>query len=142
MREIYKTDSHVISVVGEQSSIESTKKEKLLKSLGKLRGKFESGGVDFNGVIIKTDEGSIAKITSTVMGLQSGLMSSIDWKGHNGWIKNVQFDTMMQIASVVGNHVQKCFRVENQIVNEIEMLTESELDNYDIFSRWDFYYNQ
>lgn len=113
MREIYKTDSHVISVVGEQSSIESTKKEKLLKSLGKLRGKFESGGVDFNGVIIKTDEGSIAKITSTVMGLQSGLMSSIDWKGHNGWIKNVQFDTMMQIASVVGNHVQKCFRVEN-----------------------------
>lgn len=142
MREIYKTDSHVISVVGEQSSIESTKKEKLLKSLGKLRGKFESGGVDFNGVIIKTDEGSIAKITSTVMGLQSGLMSSIDWKGHNGWIRDVQFDTMMQIASVVGNHVQKCFRVENQIVNEIEMLTESELDNYDIFSRWDFYYNQ
>ena len=142
MKEIYKTDTHIISVIGDQSKIETTKKEKLLKSLGKLRGKYESGGVDFNGVIIKTDEGSIAKITSTVMGLQSGLMTSIDWKGHNGWIKNVQFDTMLQIASVVGNHVQKCFRVENLIVDEIEKLTVSELDSYDMFARWEYYFNQ
>jgi hypothetical protein len=140
MKNIYTTQNHSLSIFDGSSTESPRDKKQILKKLGNIRKKVESGGVDFNGVLIKTDEGSIAKITSTVMALQSGMMDTIDWKGHNGWIRGVDLDIMMQIAMVVSSHVQKCFRIENTIASEIELMTQEQLNVLDVQAVWDTYF--
>lgn len=140
MKYIYTTQKHSLSIFESSKSVSPKDKRQVLKKLGNIRKKTEAGGVDFNGISIKTDEGSIAKITSTVMALQSGMMDTIDWKGHDGWIRNVDLNIMMQIAIVVSSHIQKCFRTENIIASQIELMTQEELDVYDPQAVWDTYF--
>lgn len=140
MKDIYKTNIHTISIYDGSEEVITTKHKIMLKKLSNLRRKVESGGVNYNGIILKTDEGSIAKITSTVMALQSGMMQSIDWKGHNGWITGVGYEQMIGIATTVSMHIEKSFSTENKIASKIEAMTESELDTFDLESEWDSYY--
>jgi hypothetical protein len=140
MKEIYKTTNHSINIYDGSEEVITTKHKKMLKRLSKLRSKVESGGVEFNGIVLKTDEGSIAKITSTVMALQSGMMQSIDWKGHNGWITDVGYEQMIGIATTVSMHIEKAFSTENKIASKIEAMSEEELDTFDLESEWDSYY--
>ena len=140
MKNIYTTESHSISIYDGSEEVITTKHKNMLKRLSKLRQKVEAGGVDYNGIILKTDEGSIAKITSTVMTLQSGMMQSIDWKGHNGWITGVGYEQMLGIATAVSVHIEKSFSTENIIASKIEAMTETELDNFDLEAEWDSYY--
>ena len=140
MKEIYNTSTHKISIYDESEQVITTKHKKILKRLSKLRSKVETGGVEYNGIILKTDEGSIAKITSTVMALQTGMMQSIDWKGHNGWITNVGYEQMIGIATTVSVHIEKSFSTENAIAKKIEAMAEDELDSFDLDAEWDSYY--
>lgn len=137
MKIIYTSENHSLTIFESSNSVSPTDKKQILKKLGKIRGKIETGGVDFNGIVIKTDEGSLGKITSTIMALQNGIMTDIDWKGQNGWIKGADLNTMTQIAIVVSSHVQKCFRTENIIASEIELMTQAELDVLDVQAMWD-----
>ena len=140
MKSIYKTDTHSIKIHDESEYYPPNRKKEELKKLSKLRKKVESSGVDYNGILLKTDEGSIAKITSTVMALQSGMMKSIDWKGHNGWISGVDYEQMIDIAATVSMHIEKAYSTENKIASKIEAMSESELDSFDLESEWDSYY--
>ena len=141
-KEILNTDTHSITVLDDFSEDDtlSIEKMKLLDKLSKIRSKVETGGVYFNDIIIKTDEGSLGKITSTIMALQSGMMTSIDWKGENGWIRDVDLDTMMGIAMVVSAHVQKSFTTENKISEIIENMLHEDIINVDLDIMWDSYF--
>lgn len=142
MEEVFKTDSHQVLVFKHSvdDSGVSKEKKKLLDRLSKIRSREEKGGVDYNGIIIKTDEGSLGKITSTIMALQSGMMSSIDWKGHNGWIKNVDQTIMLGIATTVSAHVQKCFTTEHRISEKILDMSETDAKNLNLNDLWDSYF--
>ena len=140
MKDIYQSAKHRISIYEGSEEIITNKHQRMLKKLSSLRKKVESGGVEYQGIVLKTDEGSIAKITSTVMALQAGIMQSIDWKGHNGWIPGVDYERMMGIATTVSMHIEKSFSVENKIASKIEAMSEEELDTFDLYAEWDSYY--
>lgn len=144
MKPVYQTNTHEIFVYHSDIEVDETDKHRalLLRRLSDIRKRVETGGVLYDNILIKTDEGSIGKITSTVMGLQSGMMTHIDWKGHNGWIKSVDYKGMIGIATVVSSHVQKCFSAENSVSEIIENTDASELHNVDVQSLWNAYFNQ
>lgn len=140
MKNIFLSDTHSIEIYEGSQEIITSKHQRMLKRLSKLRSRIENKGTEYQGVILKTDEGSIAKITSTVMALQTGMMQSIDWKGHNGWITDVDYDGMIGIATAVSLHIEKAFSTENAIASIIEAMTEEELDTFNLDDEWDSYY--
>jgi len=140
MKNILESTTHSISIYDDSTEVITTAHQRMLKRLSSLRKKIETGGVDFNGTIIKTDEGSLAKISSTMMALQAGITDSVDWKGQNGWIRSVDYNQMVLIATTVTKHVQKAFSVENVIASKIEAMTELELESFDLDAEWASYY--
>lgn len=140
MKNIYNSSTHSIEIYEGSEEVITSKHQRMLKRLSKLRSRIETSGTLYQGILLKTDEGSIAKITSTVMALQAGMMQSIDWKGHNGWITGVDYEGMLGIATAVSLHIEKAFSTENAIASKIEAMTEQELDAFDLDAEWDSYY--
>ena len=138
MKRVYENGSdHYIDVY--QGGVETTRQLKL-RQLSKIRKRVEQGGVEYSGIIIRTDEGSLAKIVSTVLALQTGMAKTVDWKGVNGWIRDVDYNTMTQIAKTVTEHVQFAFSTENRISEELKNASDDEVENYDVQARWDAIY--
>lgn len=137
MKNVYHTDTHSISIY-DGGVLEQ--RQHLLTKLSKKRKRVENQGAVYQDYIIKTDEGSLAKITSTIMSLQSGLVETVNWKASNGWIKNCDINDMMAIAMSVTHHVEKAFTVESDITSLLEAMSEEELATFDLDATWDSFY--
>ncbi|ASV44180.1 hypothetical protein PBI_SCTP2_165 [Salicola phage SCTP-2] len=135
MKNIYKNDTHRISVLDDNKE---TKKEKKKKENNRKRKKVEKGGVEYgqDKHLIATDSESISKIVSTANALDQGIISKIKWKAMNGWINNVDSTTMMDISTIVTKHIQESFSTEREIEEFIDTLTEDELDQLNIEDEW------
>ena len=75
------------------------------------RWQAETGGVTVAGAVIRTDEGSQAKVSGAV-GLFAAdpALSTIDWEAQPGLWVAVDRAAMLAIGLAVGRHVQACFR--------------------------------
>ena len=112
-------------------------KQQLKDSATSLRYQKETSGVVLpGGTTIKTDVESQSKVNAAFVSLNSGLVSSIDWKGSNGWITLTAVE-VQQLAYVIANHVKNCFSKEKKIHELIDQIQNIEqYESFDINIEW------
>lgn len=82
----------------------------LLAYAADLRWRIETGGITVNGVSVRTDEKSQAKISGAVILLTADqTIPAIDWEAQPGVWVSLDAATMQAIGIAVGRHVQACF---------------------------------
>lgn len=86
----------------------------------------EQGGCVYDNNLIKTDAESQAKITGTLIMMQSGSIPTVDFKAANGWL-TLDASQFQQLALSVATHVQVCFKAESQVLAEIQKKTLDDL---------------
>ena len=133
MKTIYQTDLHKISINNHE---EIDIRDYLIQKLNNYRKIVENSGVLFNDFIIHTNPDSITKIASTVLAFQAGLVTSVNWKTRNGWIKDADMEIILGIAATMTQHIQNCFNTEQIIEEDIRSKTEEELKNYSVEHSW------
>lgn len=120
-----------VPVVGKfyEDSIE-TSKQHLLSIIGEKvaehRYNKEVNGAKYGEFIVKTDRESQATITSTVVALQAGLVSNVEFKFQNGW-KTLDTTEFFNVAKIISEHVNNCFKAENATLTTLGNLPLEEL---------------
>lgn len=95
----------------------------MLERLAAYRYGIETQGIDVGGMTVKTDRESQSQLNSTYTTLNAGFVSSTRWKGVNGW-QTVDLATVEPIAQAVAQHVDKCFRSEEQVEIKLRAITD------------------
>lgn len=83
----------------------------------------ESGGVNVNGVDVKTDRESQAQLASAYTSLKNGLVTSVDWKTQDGRFVTLGLAEIEGLAAAVAQHVQACFTEEKHYAQLIDACT-------------------
>lgn len=114
----------------------SKNKEILKKDLASYRYGKEVEGINFGGVIISTDREAQAQFNAAYSAMKEGLTDSISWKGNDKW---VEIDGVLakEIAGMTVLHVQKCFKCEKSLFEDIDSLNSiPDTETYDIEVMW------
>lgn len=121
----------------EPATLEGLRAAKLA-ALANRRWQAETGGVDFNGSIIRSDAVSQAKITGAVSLFASDpTLAYIDWEATPGEWVMLDAITMTAIGVAVGRHVQACFSNAKTLGTAILAAEDqSALDAVDIDAGW------
>ena len=107
-----------------------------LSEIAAYRYQKETAGIVINGMTIKTDVDSQAKLTGAWSFSQLNPAILIDWKAESGWIQ-IDAATIAAIAGAVAAHVQSCFSTERIHAEAIAALvTSEEVQSYDITNGW------
>lgn len=110
-----------------------------LADLAGKRYAVETAGILLGGSVIRTDEGSQAKINGAYNKVQRNPATVIDWKGANGWVA-LDAAQMTAIADAVADHVQDCYSTERGHSEALEALAAAEdiegLIAHDIEAGW------
>lgn len=94
-------------------------KDALIGRLAEMRWKRETGGLLLpTGQTIGTTREAQAQISSALMSLQGGLITSVDWKLGGEWV-TLTLDQFAPMAAAVANHVQRCFAAEKAVTDLI-----------------------
>lgn len=99
----------------------------------------EMGGVEIApGVIVRTDEGSQAKITGAVQLFAADpTLEAIDWEAQPGVWTTIDRETMTAIGIAVGRHVQAAFSRSRALHEAIAAAPDIEtLEAIDIETGW------
>lgn len=102
---------------------------KYKKLLSAYKTEKEVGGCKFQDHNIKTDAESQAKITSTLMMLNTGVINNVDFKTADGFI-NLDTANFTKMAVTVAMHVQCCFKAEAVTIENLEKMTLLDLETY------------
>ena len=104
--------------------------------LAAYRYQIETGGVTLGGNKILTDRESQSMVNGALSSLKNGLLTSVDWKGVNGWV-SLTLDTFTPVAQAIATHVQECFTNEKFHCNEIDSLPDVDtVNSYDFTVNW------
>ena len=90
----------------------------------------EQNGCTFRDHTIKTDEASQAKITGSLMMMNTGAIDTINFKSATGWLQ-LNKEEFTQLAITVATHVQVCFSVESGLMETLKTKSFEELYNLD-----------
>lgn len=82
----------------------------------------EGSSVLVGTVAVATDPDSQAKINGALTAMQNGFLSTVQWKGDNGWV-TLDRDAMTEVARAVALHVQRCFTWEKTVMDQIDAAT-------------------
>ncbi len=120
-----------VPVVGKfyEDSIETSKRHllnKISEKVAEHRYNKEVNGANYGTYIVKTDRESQATITSTVVALQAGLVSNVEFKFQNGW-KTLDTTEFFNVATIISGHVNNCFKAENTTLTTLGNLPLEEL---------------
>jgi hypothetical protein len=116
----------------EDKNIDLVKNELKEKAAANRSEKEEGGFTLPNGMKMKTDQVSQAKISGAYNFLQLKNNAEIDWKAGNGWVKLKKAEIEAS-AQAVAEYVQACFSRERQISEAIDACTTLEqLDAVDL----------
>ena len=107
------TKQHLIDVIGSK--------------LAEHRYNKEVSGSKYETYEVLTDRESQATITSTIVALQAGLLTSVNFKFKNGW-KELDAVEFVKVATSISNHVNDCFKAEELTIRTLEALTIEELN--------------
>lgn len=94
----------------EQSNFEKQKKS----HLAAYRYKKVNGGIVVSGAHVQTDTEARANILGAV-----SLGASINWKTKSGFV-TLTAQQISDIATAIGQHVQKCFDAEKNVLENID----------------------
>lgn len=106
----------------------------------------ETGGVEFNNVLIATDRESQSTLTGAITTAMFKILSEalpsttqevlapvldaipdkVNWKGKNAWIEEADAMMLLSMGLVVRNHVQACFDRENALKVLVDSATTPE----------------
>lgn len=112
------------------------KKTTLLANLADIRYAKETSGINIGGTIVRTDPGSQSKLGDAYTSMKNGMLSSINWKGDNGWM-TLDLATTTSVASAVANYVQSCFNREKALYDQINAAPDdATLSVIDITAGW------
>ena len=100
------------------------------------RWEVETGGVEVDGVNIKSGLDDQARITAAVTNAPLAGIDSVNFKSADGWI-TLTLEQLRGIAAVLAMHVQRCFLTERVHHQTIDALTTVEAANeYDVNVGW------
>jgi len=98
-------------------------KELKRQEIANARWKDETGGIAMpDGTIIKTDRESQALLTGAALAAMQDPNTPIEWKGVNGWVALTP-QQILEMASIVRQHVQACFSKEKRLTEKIMAAT-------------------
>lgn len=97
--------------------IEASRAAKL-REIADSRWRAETGGISMDGTVIKTDRESQALLTGAALAALNNPTTPIEWKGANGWVVLTP-QQVIQVASLVRQHVQRCFSKEKELTDRI-----------------------
>lgn len=107
-----------------------------LAALAAKRWGVETGGIEVDGAVIRTDIDSQTKIAGALQMVQRNPETIIDWKGATGWVQ-LDATAVAVIADLVAAHVQACFTRERVLSDTITAATHTAaLDAIDINAGW------
>lgn len=84
-------------------------------------------GCDFFGLTVKTDTDSQSSISSTLISMQAGLLSSVNFKIDGTWVE-MNKDQFAVLAAIVTTHIQSCFNTEKQLLAKFQTMSYIELE--------------
>ena len=102
-----KTTAEMATMVADREK--AVRKEQLAAE----RYEREIAGIDYNGMIIKTDRESQQILDSLAEKIRRGLVAQINWKCANGWMV-LDSTNIDEIEAIVLGHVQAAFAWEKQ----------------------------
>jgi hypothetical protein len=110
----------VVDKTAEQIALEvATAKSAKLAEIAEARWKAETGGLTLpDGTQLKTDRESQALLTGASLFALQNASSTVEWKGVNGWV-TLTATEIMQIATLVRNHVQAAFSKERDYAEKV-----------------------
>lgn len=94
------------------------------------RWRIETGGIVVNGAAIDTSRDSQAMISGAFAYSQANPDKLIKFKAATGWT-TLDAATVAAIATAVGDHVQACFAVEEEVAAAIEAGTITSIEQID-----------
>jgi len=95
-------------------------KQQLIDFASDYRWRTEVGGVSFNGITIATDDRSQTKIIGARLAAELNEEWETIWVAMDGSSHVVDNQMMILISDVVQAHVNKCFTVYSQVVDDID----------------------
>lgn len=111
------------------------KKNELLNILANKRYEVEIGGIEVNGLRIKTDRDSQMLISGAYLSAKNNVISSFNFKTEFGFF-SLSSQEIIVIGEAVANHVQSCFTKEKELYELI--INSPTIDNIDLTSGWPF----
>ncbi len=102
------------------------------------RRDIETGGVDIgSGVIVRTDEGAVAKMVAVVLAAQQDGALTVDWKTADGAFTKLTAATILAALPSIQAHIQSCFTAEAKQCAALDALTTvTDLRAYDWSAGW------
>lgn len=127
--------THIINnepVIREEQEQEKTLeelKEIKIKYLASQRFFTETSGIPIGDSTILTDRESQSQLNSALNSLKEGFVTSVKWKGGNGIWTDITLTEVIQISTLVSQHVQRCFAREYELTQQVyNARSKSELD--------------
>lgn len=116
----------------------ATARAALLDQLADIRWRAQVGGITLSdGTVVDTSGHSQGMLTSTVTGLDKGMIAApLDFKFASGW-QEVTKAEIEAAAAAVAQHVQACFDAELVVDGQIAALTDAEVAVFDTQAAFD-----
>lgn len=105
--------------------------EKLYSRLSKMKSEKEYGGCEYQGHRLATDLESQSKISSTLLGFLSNMITEVNFKFKDGFV-NMNKEQLQAVSTYLMAFVQSCFTAESLIKEQLAKLSLDELLQYDI----------
>ena len=135
---IVVADESGYPVIFSQQSL--TMEEMRVQLLGRVASKrfdVEVGGIDIDGMLVRTDRESQAALTSAFTSMSNDLISSTPWKMEDGSFVTLTLQEIAPIAKAVAQHVRASFDAERMHCEKIATLTTAaQISNYNIEAGW------
>lgn len=142
-RMFYNVTGPVISVNGDGSQVniqwQSEEKPEAMKRLhlkehaAQVRWHKQQAGITLNGMKIKTDDESLAKIHQVFSILEKEWVPSVVFKTGNGFVE-LDLAGITAVSQAAMTHIQSCFVKEKEIIEAIEagtVTTTSQIDGWE-----------
>lgn len=112
-------------------------RERKLADLAERRWQAETGGTTVNGMPVRTDASSTAKITAAYVQAKDNPFFAVCWKVDAGVFITLDAATIIALGDAVTTHVQACFGNEDTLTASIVAAQDrAALDAIDINEGW------
>jgi len=104
----------------------------LLRRLATIRYEYETSGTQTpDGMRVLTGRDDATMTLGAYSTLRDGFESSVEWKGADGW-RTVTLEEIDPIWRACSSHIQKSFRAERRVVDQVAARDDAALAGFDV----------